>query len=408
MSTPTTTSSRSTGSPEESATSLFNDVRSTANAIERGDWLSAGLGATDVAMDIVGLGGDPLGAISSAGFGWLLQHVSFLREPFDVLLGDPNSITASASGWAGAASQLATTAASYETACVRDTGNWTGSAGEAYRTAGARQARGVDSMGQVSKAVSEAIRGAGQALAEIRKAVLDIINQACNKIVMIIIEALAASWGTFGTSIAKGIVQSVQTAVQAAQKAITKIQKLISTLQQIMRLVQQVIQLAQSVKELIEMIGAKATGTDATTPASGSPLDYGGTIADGVRVRELPPGVPSWGSSGPPPDAGYRASRVDQARWIGAAVQILIEHGVTPARIDPERIADIVNRASGGNPHAVNLDHPDARAGNPPKGLMQLTDPTFQRHHLPSHPNIYQPVDNLIAGMRHQLSTLDT
>lgn len=180
-----------TRSPEQSATALFNDVKSTANAIERGHWLQAGLGATDVAMDIVGLGGDPLGAISSAGFGWLLQHVSFLREPFDVLLGDPNSITSSAQGWAGAATQLTSTAARYETASRQETGNWTGSSGEAYRAASAKHARGLDSLGQVSKAVSEAIRGAGQALAEIRKAVLDIINQACTKIVMIIIEALA-------------------------------------------------------------------------------------------------------------------------------------------------------------------------------------------------------------------------
>lgn len=200
-------------------------------------------------------------------------------------------------------------------------------------------------------------------------------------------------------------MQSVQTAVQAAQKAVQKIQKLISTLQQIMRLVQQVVRLAQSVKQLLETIGAKASGSANQTVGSGSPLGYGGDVADGVRVNELPPGVPSWGPSGPPPDAGYRASRVDQARWIGAAVQILIEHGVQPSKINPERIAEIVNQGSGGNPHAINLDDTQARNGYPPKGLMQVTDPMFQRHQLPGHDNIWQPVDNLIAGMRHLLNT---
>jgi hypothetical protein len=454
-------SGTATRTPQQAATSLFNDVQSTSNAIERGDWLSAGIGATNVAMDVISLGGDPLGSISSAGFGWLIGHIKFLREPFDKLLGDANSIVGTATGWANAGQQLTSTAERYRQSTQQQTCNWTGPAADSYRTAAATQAKNLDALAKISKSVSDAVAGAGKALAEVRKAVIDTINQACNKIIMIIIEALAAAWGSFGASIAKGIAQSVQTAVSAAQKMLTKIQKLVSTLQKVMQLVQKVLQLAQAVKQLVQKIGGGANpgGGAVVQPlpvGSAVPMsNYGGTISAGTAPpgtsttvnlsqgpvgpnysydaytpgattpvnyapsnpgpgynyagftpgssSQLPPGVPSWGPSGPPPDAGYPASRVDQARWIGSAVQILVEHGVDPATIDTGRIAEIVTQNSGGNPHAVDLNHPEAQNGTPPKGLMMLTDPQFEQHRVSGHHNIYHPVDNLVAGIGYLL-----
>jgi hypothetical protein len=115
-----------------------------------------------------------------------------------------------------------------------------------------------------------------------------------------------------------------------------------------------------------------------------------------------PPRGMSWGPSGPPPDAGRTASREEQARWIGSAVQILVEHGVDPTKIDTGRIAEIVNQ-NGGNPHAVNFNDPNAQNGYPPKGLMQITDPVFQQHQIDGYANIWRPVDNLLAGIMYYL-----
>ncbi len=43
----------------------------------------------------------------------------------------------------------------------------------------------------------------------------------------------------------------------------------------------------------------------------------------------------------------------------------------------------------------------NAAKGTPSKGLMQCIDPTFQAHALPGHGDIYDPVDNIIAGVRY-------
>ena len=463
----TTVSFTPQGNGEQGAANIGNSVRSAKAAIDSGDWLDAGMAVTNVAMDVINIAGDPLGAAASAGFGWIIQHISFLREPFDALLGDANSIINSAQGWARAGDELTATAQRYRQAAQQETRNWCGSAGDAYRSASATQAEGLEALAQVSRTVGQAIQSAGQLLAEVRNTVLELINKCVMRVIQIIIQALAASWLSFGASIAQGIAQSVMTAVQTAQKIITKVQKFVSQLQKIMSTIQKIVNLAKTIKQLLETIGGRAnsapraqgrhnapvntSGIDAaanrqytSTPTGGptyaqsatpeysyggfqprtpgqptwtpsAPPTYGGfqPVTGGTSPsyrQPPPPGRPStvtppgYGPSGPPPDAGAPASRVDRARWIGSAVEILINHGVPPERIDAGQIAQIVDRVSGGNPHAMDLRHPDAAEGTPPKGLMQITDPQFERHQVPGHGNIWEPVDNLLAGVLHMLA----
>ncbi|GAA3027193.1 hypothetical protein [Actinokineospora globicatena] len=501
--TSTTTAGQSTGG--QAATALNNDIKGAKSAIERGDWLDAGLQITNVAMDVINIAGDPLGACASAGFGWIINHIKFLKEPFDKLLGDANSIINSAQGWVRAGDQLIGSAQKYREAVRSQTCNWQGSAGDAYRRAAATQAEGLDALAEVSKGVGKAIDGAGKLLAEVRKAVLDFINQCVQKVIQIIIEALAKAWLSFGASIAEGIARSVAQAVQTAQKILSKVQKFVSSLQKIMQTVQKIVALAKAVKQLLATIGGKANtspsatttqaptvNTNTLTSAAGSnytnpngvtnnanygqgavpgyggyqPLpgsttnaanygqgavpgyggyqqpsgtptgqptygqsagnpNYGGyqQLPGGVQRQpgtytpstlpghtsevKLPTGstgTPNWGPSGPPPTAGAPASLVDRARWIGAAVEVLINHGVDPAKINPEQIAQIVDRTSGGNPHAVNLQDPNAANGFPPKGICQLPDPVFDQHKIPGYDDIWKPVDNMLAGVRYFLA----
>ncbi|MFC7612756.1 hypothetical protein ACFQV2_02985 [Actinokineospora soli] len=369
----TTVSFTPQGSGEQAASSIGGNVRAARAAIDSGDWLEATNAVSNVAMDVINIAGDPLGAAASAGFGWIIEHISFLREPFDALLGDANSIIGSAQGWVRAGDQLTATAQRYREAAQEETCNWHGSAGNAYRSASATQAEGLDALAQVSRTVGQAIQNAGELLAEVRNTVLELINKCVMRVIQIIIQALAASWLSFGASIAQGIAQSVMTAVQTAQKIVTKVQKFVSQLQKILSTVQKIVNLAKTVKQLLETIGGRANSsprhqgrhnapvntsgideaadrrytnpsgsTGGPTWSSPTPPTYGGfQPVPGARgdqpvyQQPPPPGRPStvtrpggYGPSGPPPDAGAPASRVDRARWIGSAVEILINHGV--------------------------------------------------------------------------------
>lgn len=105
------------------------------------------------------------------------------------------------------------------------------------------------------------------------------------------------------------------------------------------------------------------------------------------------------GSSGGPPSSGPPPGDVDQ--WIREAIKILQENGIPVTEDDIDEIWTIIEKESGGDPHAINDWDSNAAKGTPSKGLMQCIDPTFEAHKLPGHDDIYDPVDNIIAGVRY-------
>jgi predicted chitinase/uncharacterized protein YukE len=267
------TTTPKTGTQTNQAQNLLTHIKSTSDAMDKGDVLGSAMGVTNVAMDVIGIVGDPMGAITSAGVGWVLNAVSFLREPFDILKGNPSAITGSSQSWLTAANSLTTAAEKYRTTSTTQTQSWTGSAGDGYRAASSSQADGLEALAKASQSVSSAITQAGKAVAEGRKIVMDLISEAVSKIIQICIEALSSSWLSFGASIAAGIAQSVQKAVSTAQKLVQKIQKVVQTLQKIIQFVQKVMQIVQQVKQLLDMIGGKASGVPNAQPTA-APVSY--------------------------------------------------------------------------------------------------------------------------------------
>ena len=109
-------------------------------------------------------------------------------------------------------------------------------------------------------------------------------------------------------------------------------------------------------------------------------------------------------SGGPPEGGGGPAPQGQVKEWIEEAMKILQENGVDTSKMSENDIWAIIQHESGGNPHAINLWDSNAKAGHPSKGLMQCIDSTFQSHKLPGHDDIYNPVDNIIAGIRYSIA----
>ncbi|MFG1789922.1 transglycosylase SLT domain-containing protein [Nocardia sp. NPDC049149] len=93
----------------------------------------------------------------------------------------------------------------------------------------------------------------------------------------------------------------------------------------------------------------------------------------------------------------------DMAKWIAEAKQKLIEMGYDPKDIDERAIAMIIEHESAGNPYAENRWDSNWEAGHPSKGLMQTIDSTFNAYKAPGHDDIWNPVDNIIAGVRYSI-----
>ncbi|MET7771493.1 transglycosylase SLT domain-containing protein [Nocardia sp. NPDC005366] len=104
----------------------------------------------------------------------------------------------------------------------------------------------------------------------------------------------------------------------------------------------------------------------------------------------------TYNSTGPMPTG-------DVAEWIKQAKAKLIEMGYSPDEIDERALAMIIQHESSGNPLIVNGWDSNASAGHPSKGLMQTIDSTFDAYKAPGHDNIFDPVDNIIAGTRYAI-----
>lgn len=100
------------------------------------------------------------------------------------------------------------------------------------------------------------------------------------------------------------------------------------------------------------------------------------------------------------------AQPTDQVgKWLNEALGILKANGYSESLMNASQIRAIIQNESAGNPNAINLWDSNAAKGTPSKGLMQCIDPTFNAWSLPGHRSIYNPVDNIIAGVRYAIGT---
>ncbi len=104
---------------------------------------------------------------------------------------------------------------------------------------------------------------------------------------------------------------------------------------------------------------------------------------------------------------GYSSGNVgvggSVGQWIQQAMDILRRSGTDMTKVDPAAIAIMAEHESSNNPQAINLWDDNARRGTPSKGLLQTIDPTFRQYALPGYNDIWNPVHNIIAGVRYAL-----
>jgi WXG100 family type VII secretion target len=148
----------------------------------------------------------------------------------------------------------------------------------------------------------------------------------------------------------------------------------------------------------------KAAGQQEFVPGPGHRFDWQrtqtyttGSASGGSPV------IGGYGSSGLPPAGGGAAPPGKVKEWIDQAIAVLKEQGYPVDKMNANDIWMVIQHESGGNPHAINLWDSNAAAGHPSKGLMQTIDPTFNSYSLAGHKDIYNPVDNIIAGVRYAI-----
>lgn len=233
--------------------SLTSDAESEGERV-----VDVGLSAAGVVTDTIGFAIDPLGSALTAGVGWLLEHISFLREPLDALLGNPDEINANVDALKSAAAEMRAIAEEHR----QDLGSvadWTGETADVYTGSMNRLAEELDSMGMTLDGTAAVVGISGMLVTTLRGIVFDLIASVIAELVKGALIAAASAVVTFGGSVAAFCGFAATRAAMTASKIAGKIGKLIGGLG---RQTGRLAELGKAMERLAEGLDRFATAGD--------------------------------------------------------------------------------------------------------------------------------------------------
>jgi methyl-accepting chemotaxis protein len=211
---------------------IFSDAASTLTDARNGDWGNLAMDVGTDALDLLGAAMDPLGTLASAGVGWLIEHISFLKDGLDKLAGKPEAVTAKAVTWSNISKQLTETAEQYEqkAAKVGQSFSDCGSA-KAYQKTAESYVNVLRGAASHAGSASTAMNVGAALVGTERGLIRDLISSFVGELIVKALAALAASWCTFGGTIAAFIADSVIEGGVLAEKISTRITKIVEKLE---------------------------------------------------------------------------------------------------------------------------------------------------------------------------------
>lgn len=256
------------------------------------DWAMDGLA---LGLDTLGFVANPLGGLLSAGIGWLIEHLDFLKEPLDDLAGDPAKINEIAALWGEQIrADVAQVADDYERAVQSEIESWKGDAADKYRETAGHLVEEIRSLEGASTAVSNAVKGSGTLVATVRGIIRDLIAEVVSEIVIAAAAALATSWCSFGASIAAFTGWAVARGAATAGKIAGKISKLLMKLANVLTKFSKLRGAVQALAKLSRKFGDTAKSLGKMAGRNGSAFrQVEGKVDDwaGVLKNKLPDSV---------------------------------------------------------------------------------------------------------------------
>lgn len=184
-------------------------VSSWADVVDadKGDPFEVVFTGTAAALDTLGFVADPFGSLFSAGIGWLIEHIDFLREPLDALAGDPLQIQAAAGAWHRVSGELAAVASELRGPDAAAGGpatpppGWEGPASEGYGSTVADRAGRIDYVGVQCDKLAVSLLKQGALVGTIRSLIRDGIAELVTEAAEWAVGGALAALVTAGTSL---------------------------------------------------------------------------------------------------------------------------------------------------------------------------------------------------------------
>jgi hypothetical protein len=162
------------------------DVFGGAEKLLNGDWTEGLLSLAGAVPDIVEVIKNPLETLMSWGFGWIIEHVDFLKEPLDWVSGDQDALDLEVQKWLEVGKYVKTTAETLTDEVQKNCMEWSGAAADAYRAYVQKQLNGYREIVRLAELAGNIINICKTVLSVVRTIIRDLITDTLAKIVMII------------------------------------------------------------------------------------------------------------------------------------------------------------------------------------------------------------------------------
>ncbi|WP_020669108.1 hypothetical protein [Amycolatopsis nigrescens] len=213
---------------------MAQDFIGGTEKILSGDWAEGLLDLGSGAMDVKGFLKDPIEGLLSMGFGWIIEHVDFLKEPLDWLTGDQDTLDLTVQTWAKISEHVQKTAEELTDSVQKDCAHWEGPAADQYRTYTQDQIDVYVGLSDAAHGVSGLVDICKTILNVVRTIIRDLIADTLAKIVRILLKypppaypaALAAEGVPFAIEKGTECMSWVQKLTRAFQKAADHLAKL--------------------------------------------------------------------------------------------------------------------------------------------------------------------------------------
>ncbi|WP_434439366.1 hypothetical protein [Lentzea sp. E54] len=273
------------------AESVMQTVDS-ASRLSEGDIAEFGMNLAATGLDLLGLIMDPVGALATAGIGWLIEHLSFLRQPLDWLAGNGDKIKAAVTTWNQVSADLHNIGEQQDKAVKSELPCWEqGTAAEKFRQSQGELAAEIAMVSKMSAYVASEIATAGTITAAIRGMIRDLIALFIWEVIRNAVIALASSVVSLGSSIAAFSAWAVGRGAVVLGKITQQLAKLVKL---VMRIMSRVKGLFGQLGDALKRLGRFGRGGGASAPpAPRTPSTRGEGLADaGKRLED-------WGNTRP-------------------------------------------------------------------------------------------------------------
>ncbi|GAA1302907.1 hypothetical protein GCM10009634_62420 [Saccharothrix xinjiangensis] len=331
-----------------------------------GDWGEFGMNVGALALDGLGMMIDPLGSLATAGIGWLIEHISFLREGLDKLAGDGDKIKEAVAGWNKAAAALDGIAQAQHDAVENQVRGWEQAAADAFRQSQGRLVQETLETSRTCVAVAESVASAGTLTAAVRGMIRDLVAVLVWEIIRNAAIALASSVVSFGSSVAAFAAWAVGRAAVVLGKIAQLIAKLLRAVTRVLSRMKGALGSLGNALKGLRRFGRGGSGT--TRPAGAPGAGFQGLEDAGKRMEGRGDARPTLGDVG--------SGVADAGRQFGRAYS---DAGRTWEKAT-ENVT--VRRVEGGKPavEAYTPFKPFKRGdGSPsPHSIPSVTDGAFQ------------------------------